>query len=223
MQQRYYDPIAMRFLSVNPAQSEFSRYAYGANNPYKYVDPDGRIVDTIFDIGSLIYDGGQLIGAAAAYSQGVVTGDANLTNVGAAAVASTGTALAISAVATAVPGVPAVGAKAAVNAAEAVADSAKASSVALDTNAVIARLEGNAENVASVTKAMDGRSPVISMTAAKEFLQGGGDAAALRAFLVSEGGGIGKAGGADLVKDLMGAGLKGPRCSSSGICNIAWH
>jgi RHS repeat-associated protein len=42
MQQRYYDPIAMRFLSVDPAQSEFSRYAYGANNPYKYVDPDGR-------------------------------------------------------------------------------------------------------------------------------------------------------------------------------------
>jgi RHS repeat-associated protein len=42
MQQRYYDPIAMRFLSVDPAQSEFSRYSYGANNPYKFVDPDGR-------------------------------------------------------------------------------------------------------------------------------------------------------------------------------------
>jgi RHS repeat-associated protein len=42
MQQRYYDPIAIRFLSVDPAQSEFSRYSYGANNPYKFVDPDGR-------------------------------------------------------------------------------------------------------------------------------------------------------------------------------------
>ena len=42
MQQRYYDPVAMRFLSVDPAQSEFSRYSYGANNPFKFVDPDGR-------------------------------------------------------------------------------------------------------------------------------------------------------------------------------------
>jgi RHS repeat-associated protein len=42
MQQRYYDPIAMRFLSVDPAQSEFNRYSYGANNPFKFVDPDGR-------------------------------------------------------------------------------------------------------------------------------------------------------------------------------------
>ncbi len=42
MQQRYYDPVAMRFLSVDPEQSEFSRYSYGANNPFKFVDPDGR-------------------------------------------------------------------------------------------------------------------------------------------------------------------------------------
>jgi RHS repeat-associated protein len=48
MQQRYYDPIAMRFLSVDPAQSEFSRYAYGANNPYKFVDPDGRAFEAFW-------------------------------------------------------------------------------------------------------------------------------------------------------------------------------
>ena len=48
MQQRYYDPIAGRFLSVDPVTtdaktgSSFNRYAYGNNNPYKYVDPDGR-------------------------------------------------------------------------------------------------------------------------------------------------------------------------------------
>ena len=42
MQQRYYDPVAGRFLSVDPEQSEFSRYSYGANNPFKFVDPDGR-------------------------------------------------------------------------------------------------------------------------------------------------------------------------------------
>ena len=49
MQQRYYDPIAMRFLSVDPAQSEFSRYSYGANNPYKFVDPDGRASEMALD------------------------------------------------------------------------------------------------------------------------------------------------------------------------------
>jgi RHS repeat-associated protein len=48
VQQRYYDPIAGRFLSVDPVVtdaktgSNFNRYEYAGNNPYKYVDPDGR-------------------------------------------------------------------------------------------------------------------------------------------------------------------------------------
>jgi RHS repeat-associated protein len=48
MQQRYYDPIAGRFLSVDPVTtnaktgSHFNRYVYADNNPYKYTDPDGR-------------------------------------------------------------------------------------------------------------------------------------------------------------------------------------
>ncbi len=46
MQQRYYDPLAGRFLSVDPVTTDaasgegFNRYAYGHNNPYKYVDPE---------------------------------------------------------------------------------------------------------------------------------------------------------------------------------------
>jgi RHS repeat-associated protein len=49
MQQRYYDPIAGRFLSVDPVVTDvetgklFGRYHYGENNPYKYKDPDGRV------------------------------------------------------------------------------------------------------------------------------------------------------------------------------------
>ena len=45
---RYYDPIAGRFMGVDPhGFSErnihsFNRYAYGNNNPYRYVDPDGN-------------------------------------------------------------------------------------------------------------------------------------------------------------------------------------
>ena len=48
MQQRYYDPVAGRFLSVDPVTTDtssgggFNRYAYAANSPYKYIDPDGR-------------------------------------------------------------------------------------------------------------------------------------------------------------------------------------
>jgi len=48
MQQRYYDPIAGRFLSVDPVTTNagtgghFNRYVYGENNPYKYVDPNGE-------------------------------------------------------------------------------------------------------------------------------------------------------------------------------------
>jgi RHS repeat-associated protein len=43
MQQRYYDPQSGRFLSVDPALSEFSRYSYASNNPYRFTDPDGRV------------------------------------------------------------------------------------------------------------------------------------------------------------------------------------
>ena len=49
MQQRYYDPIAGRFLSVDPVTTDpntgamFNRYMYANNNPYRYIDPDGRV------------------------------------------------------------------------------------------------------------------------------------------------------------------------------------
>ena len=49
MQQRYYDPMIGRFLSVDPVTANsgtganFNRYWYGNNNPYKFTDPDGRI------------------------------------------------------------------------------------------------------------------------------------------------------------------------------------
>jgi RHS repeat-associated protein len=48
MQQRYYDPIAGRFLSTDPVLtdantgSSFNRYVYANNSPYRYIDPDGR-------------------------------------------------------------------------------------------------------------------------------------------------------------------------------------
>ncbi len=48
MQQRYYDPVIGRFYSNDPVgftasnPMMFNRYAYANNNPYKFVDPDGK-------------------------------------------------------------------------------------------------------------------------------------------------------------------------------------
>jgi RHS repeat-associated protein len=48
MQQRYYDPMLGVFLSVDPVTAysnpvgSFNRYKYAANNPYRFLDPDGR-------------------------------------------------------------------------------------------------------------------------------------------------------------------------------------
>ena len=53
MQARYYDPVIGRFYSNDPVDAlghlsqgniqGFNRYAYANNNPYKYVDPDGKL------------------------------------------------------------------------------------------------------------------------------------------------------------------------------------
>jgi RHS repeat-associated protein len=60
---RYYDPVVGRFMGVDPQHFDennlhsFNRYAYANNNPYRYVDPDGR---SPLDIGFLLYDLGSL-------------------------------------------------------------------------------------------------------------------------------------------------------------------
>ncbi|KAB0573872.1 RHS repeat-associated core domain-containing protein, partial [Ideonella dechloratans] len=49
MQQRYYDPIAGRFLSTDPVLADvsnggnFGRYTYVSNNPFSRIDPDGQL------------------------------------------------------------------------------------------------------------------------------------------------------------------------------------
>ncbi|MBU2870413.1 RHS repeat-associated core domain-containing protein [Colwellia sp. E2M01] len=61
MQARYYDPVIGRFLSndpvgyiaENPVMS-FNRYMYVNNNPYKYTDPDGKLLFMAFFGPSLI-------------------------------------------------------------------------------------------------------------------------------------------------------------------------
>ena len=61
MQQRYYDPMAGRFMSMDPVLTDtstgggFNRYNYANNSPYKYFDPDGRIpLDAFKKLGLLV-------------------------------------------------------------------------------------------------------------------------------------------------------------------------
>ena len=73
---RYYDPLVGRFMGIDPVGFDegnlqsFNRYAYANNNPYRYVDPDGR---SPLDIGFLLYDLGSL---AHALYQGNGVGEA---------------------------------------------------------------------------------------------------------------------------------------------------
>ncbi|MGY2224957.1 RHS repeat domain-containing protein [Pseudomonas gingeri] len=83
---RYYDPAVGRFMGIDPKEPDFNdlqsfnRYSFAANNPYKYVDPDGH---SPIDVGFLVWDLGKL--AAAIYTQvgiGAAAVDVGLSAVG---------------------------------------------------------------------------------------------------------------------------------------------
>jgi RHS repeat-associated protein len=69
---RYFDPEIGRFMSVDPVRFmesnplTFNRYAYANNNPYKFVDPDGRVAILI----PIVFGITALIGADAANAPG---------------------------------------------------------------------------------------------------------------------------------------------------------
>jgi RHS repeat-associated protein len=52
---RYYDPVVGRFMGVDAVGfstgnlQSFNRYAYGNNNPYRFVDPDGNDTQEVVD------------------------------------------------------------------------------------------------------------------------------------------------------------------------------
>lgn len=73
MQQRYYDPVLGVFMSVDPIGTygspitQFNRYRYANNNPYSFVDPDGRVVNYAY-VNGITQHAGRMHMAAVAMS-----------------------------------------------------------------------------------------------------------------------------------------------------------
>jgi RHS repeat-associated protein len=62
---RYYGSRIGRFTTIDPVYTwqenlvdpqRWNRYAYARNNPLRYKDPDGRVIETVADIGFIGYD-----------------------------------------------------------------------------------------------------------------------------------------------------------------------
>jgi len=72
MQARYYDPVIGRFYSNDPVTTEnvlnFNRYTYANNNPYKYIDPDGRESITAIAMKHAAFDAAKGVTTRAAYA-----------------------------------------------------------------------------------------------------------------------------------------------------------
>jgi len=74
---RYYDPNIGRFISPDPAAVNpkvpmtFNRYAYAADNPYRYKDPNGKWFDGVEQVV------GTMIGAADGYAEARAAGLSN--------------------------------------------------------------------------------------------------------------------------------------------------
>lgn len=75
MQQRYYDPVSARFLSLDPittnadTAANFNVYEYAQSNPYLYTDPDGR-ASALFQVGGSAFVGGGVEGYLGVYVSG---------------------------------------------------------------------------------------------------------------------------------------------------------
>ncbi|MCD4751015.1 MAG: RHS domain-containing protein, partial [Thermoanaerobaculales bacterium] len=76
MRARYYNPHLGRFLSVDPiggslgGSQSWNRYSYVLNNPVKYTDPTGAVVETVWDAANVAIGGASLVANIAAGNVG---------------------------------------------------------------------------------------------------------------------------------------------------------
>ena len=122
---RYYDARTSVWQSADPILEKYldtpslgkggilnSRnlglYSYTHLNPVRLIDPDGNVpIDTIPDIGYVVYDAGQVLGAGAAYVVGAFSGNKSLRSEGLAGLKEKGGDLAASIAGAVTPYVPA--------------------------------------------------------------------------------------------------------------------
>lgn len=78
---RYYDQMSGRFLSIDPvpvvptSATNWNRYAYAANNPYRFTDPDGQNVFSVLDWYDFANDVGGLVVQQMVYGAAKIAGD----------------------------------------------------------------------------------------------------------------------------------------------------
>ncbi|WP_287243040.1 RHS repeat-associated core domain-containing protein [Pseudoalteromonas sp.] len=158
MNGRVYDYNLGRFMSVDPViqfvgnSQGINPYSYIMNNPMAGTDPTGYVIDTIWDVGNVIFDVGKV-------AYGAATGNDDMVTEGL-------TDLAIDAAATLIPFVPAGASKAARTGAEKVADARQASKKA-DTTPSTQKSESNA-NSDGGTKTTNGADSTQSANSANQ-------------------------------------------------------
>jgi RHS repeat-associated protein len=83
MKARYYDPVAMRFISPDPVYvdlntgANFNRYWYANNSPYTYTDPDGRAACMLIPPApACVYVAGAVISGIGAIATAPMAGEA---------------------------------------------------------------------------------------------------------------------------------------------------
>jgi len=80
---RYYDAEIGRFVSVDPWEGEFkvpqtlNKYAYTINNPVKYVDPTGQMIQIPVAVAAIAawVGGGALVGTAGQAASDIIVGE----------------------------------------------------------------------------------------------------------------------------------------------------
>jgi len=81
LQARYYDPELGRFISSDPFEGypdlpeSQNRYTYAHNNPLKWTDPNGRVIETVWNIANIAWRAGSALSNLSQGHYGAATTD----------------------------------------------------------------------------------------------------------------------------------------------------